>query len=350
MTTAESAIKQICEEAHLPAMDCAVTDGTRRFRISQFARDNAVEVPHRFLIASITKPVVAIAVLKLAAEGHMSLSSRVPDLLPGLRNKTYRGITVRHLLTHSSGLRESVAANLELRQQGAGIDDFMEAAESESLLFPVGTNCKYSSIGYMILGAIVESVSKQRLPDYLKQHLFEPLQMSSTSLGTTAGDPTVCVNALPVWQDDSSSWDWNSDYWKQFGAAWGGMFSTAEDLIRLAEIFLNDGRTSNGTEVLPPAVVRAMMANQTASLRCQPEFTGPVKDWSFGFRMQWPFHSASFGDFVSGHSVGHWGATGTVLWIDPASHNAACVLTTIPFEKSRIPIQKISNVLTTAKI
>lgn len=350
MTLAETAIQQICTDASLPAVDCAITNGRQRLTVSKFDEPDSGATRNRFLVASITKPVIALAVLKLAAEGQLSLSSRVPELLPQLRNRTYRRITLRHLLTHSSGLRESVAANQELRQQAATVSDFMAAAEQETLLFPVGTDCKYSSIGYLLLGAIIEAASGEALPRYLKQHLFDPLQMSSTSLGTSPGDLTVCRNELPIWQEDAESWDWNSDYWKQFGAAWGGLFSTAGDLIRLAEVFLNDGQLADGSQVLPTSAVRAMLTNQTAWLRSQPEFTGPAKDWSYGFRMQWPFHSASFGDFVSGHTVGHWGATGTVLWIDPAFHRAACVLTTIPFENSRVPIQKIGNVLANAPL
>lgn len=345
----EAIVQNICSQASIPAMDCCVTNGTASRNISVQPSATGVaektKTPHRFLIASITKPIVAMAVLKLASQGQLSLSTRVPKLLSNLRNSTYRRITLRHLLTHSSGLGESVERNLELRQAGASLDDFMKAAEVERLSFAPGTNCKYSSIGYMLLGAIVEKTAGQRLPDYLRSEFFEPLGMTSTGLGTVSGDPSVLPNELPVWQQDANSWGWNSDYWKQFGAAWGGMYSTASDLIRLANMLLNDGRTIDGSIVLPTAVVRSMMTNQTAWLRSQPEFIGPAKDWSFGFRMLWPGHSASFGDFVSGHTVGHWGATGTVLWIDPVAQSAACVLTTVPFEKSRDAIQRVSNLL-----
>lgn len=341
----EEIVKQICAESAIPAMDCCVSAGTTSRRFSLEVGDAGSNTPHRFLIASITKPVVAMAVLKLAAEGHLSLSTRVPELFANLRNSTYRRITIRHLLTHSSGLAESVVDNLELRQNGASPDDFMKSAESETPVFAPGTLCKYSSIGYMLLGAIIEKISGLSLPRYLQAELFAPLGMNSTSLGTIPGDPNVLPNSLPVWQQDADNWGWNSDYWKQFGAAWGGMYSTACDLIRLADMLLNDGQSANGFQVLPKAVVRSMLTNQTAWLRSQPEFSGPAKDWSFGFRMQWPSHSASFADFVSGHTVGHWGATGTLLWIDPVAHSAACILTTIPFERSRTAIQRISNLL-----
>lgn len=352
----EALVSTICTEAAIPVMDCSVTNGTtsRKFAFGLgsdskdvTSEDGEGKLPDRFLIASITKPIVAMGALKLAAEGRLSLSAKVPELFPTLRNSTYRRITIRHLLTHSSGLAESVADNLQLRQDGASVDDFLAAAASESLTFAPGTNCKYSSIGYLLLGAVVEKLSGTSLPEYLSTQLFEPLGMSSTSLGTFAGDPTVLSNELPVWQQDSETWGWNSDYWKQFGAAWGGMYSTASDLTRLAAMLLNEGQTAAGVRVLPVAVVRSLLTNQTAWLRSQPEFSGPAKDWSFGFRMQWPAHSASFSDFVSGHAVGHWGATGTLLWIDPTTTSAACVLTTIPFEQSKTAIQKVSNLLAT---
>ena len=353
--TPEATIHSICDQQSIPAMDCCVVHGTQTNRFSFGIGDRQQGQtsdlnrqschPHRFLIASITKPIVAIAVLKLAAEGRLNLSARIPELLPRFRNSTYRRITIRHLLTHSSGLAESVVDNLQLRQASASIADFMAAAETEALIFPPGSQCKYSSIGYQLLGTIVENLSGQTLADYLHTQIFEPLQMMDTSLGTEPNDPTVVTNALPVWQHDADSWGWNSNYWKQFGAAWGGIYSTAEDLIRLAQMLLNDGISLAGTRVLPSAVVRSVFANQTAWIRSQPEFEGPAKDWSFGFRMQWPAHSAAFGDFVSEQTIGHWGATGTLLWIDPAAQSAACVLTPIPFEKSRNAIQQISNLL-----
>ena len=349
----QAAIKVICDQSAIPVLDCCVTNGTasQQFSIgidcAPIAATTASPTvqPLRFLIASITKPIVAMAVLKLAAEGRLCLTTRIPDLFPNLRNPTYRRITIRHLLTHSSGLGESIERNIELRQAAAPLADFMKAAEDESLIFTPGTNCKYSSIGYMLLGSIVEQITQQPLSDYLRTEIFEPLGMTSTSLGTIANDPSVLPNNLPTWQHDADSWGWNSNYWKQFAAAWGGMYSTSADLIRLANMFLNDGRTLDGTVVLPTPVVRSMIANQTAALKTVTENSGPAKNWSFGFRMQWPDHPASFCDFVSGHTVGHWGATGTLIWIDPVTGSAACVLTTIPFEQSRDAIQRISNLL-----
>ncbi|MEP3482544.1 MAG: serine hydrolase domain-containing protein [Fuerstiella sp.] len=349
----KAALKAICEQSAIPALDCCTTNGTtsQQFSVgigsSQGVSTTASRTiePSRFLIASITKPIVAMAVLKLAAEGRLSLATRIPDLFRNLRNSTYRRITVRHLLTHSSGLGESVQQNLELRQAAATSADFMKAAELESLIFSPGTTCKYSSIGYMFLGSIVEQITERPLSEYLRAEIFEPLGMASTSLGTMADDPSVLPNDLPTWQHNADNWGWNSNYWKQFAAAWGGMYSTSADLIRLAKMLLNEGRTLDGSVVLPTPVVRSMMANQTASLKTATEVSGPSKNWSFGFRMQWPEHTASFCDFVSGHTVGHWGATGTLLWIDPVTGSAACVLTTVPFEKSRDAIQRISNLL-----
>lgn len=338
-------IAQVCKEHDLPFVDCAVVSDGEITTAGIFSEGVADWPVRKFLLASITKPIVAMAILKLAAEGRLTLTSRVPDLLPGFRNRTFRRITVRHLLTHSSGLSETVVANIELRQQAAPLCEFMSAAVAEELDFPAGTNCRYSSIGYMLLGAIVESVSGQALSDYLRTQFFEPLSMTSTSLGTTPDDSAVLPNRLPVWQQNADTWDWNSEYWKTFGAAWGGMYSTAEDLAKLAQMLLSGGQNRSGQVVLPSPVVQSLMTNQTQWLRQQPEFSGPAKDWSFGFRMQWPFHSASFGDFVSEHTVGHWGATGTVFWIDPERNTAACVLTTVPFEESATAIQRISNLL-----
>ena len=191
------------------------------------------------------------------------------------------------------------------------------------------------------------------LPQFLHDEFFEPLGMEQTWLGLPEDDtdrlmPAVLPSVLPEWMgmndDDTSGWNWNSRYWRTLGAPWGGLMSSAEDLGRYAQMMLNHG-TWSGRQILPEAVVRAATRVQTDELFAGPDYVGPRRQWGYGWRMQWPDHSASFGDFLSPGTYGHWGATGTTMWISPQDDTFGVILTTTPYEISQGPIQQISNII-----
>jgi len=307
----------------------------------------------RYLVASITKPVVAVSLLKLVAEGETTLAERLRDLLPEFRAAAYRRITVRHLLTHTSGFADMLPDNAELRAANAGLPEFLKHAASSDLNFVPATNCQYSSIGFLLIGAIVEKLSGLSLSHFVQTEVFQPLGMNESWLGLSESVadqilPTVLPNKLPDWQPNAENWGWNSRYWRCLGAPWGGLISTARDLSLFAQMILNEGAAANGTQFLPDVVVREAIRDQTAEMASQSDYTGSHRSWGFGWRGQWALHSASFGDFVSPQTIGHWGATGTLLWIDPSRDRFGIILTTTPYEASRSVIQQISNVLSVA--
>lgn len=309
----------------------------------------------RYLIASITKPIVAMAALKLAAEGCFTLQDRLGKLLPRFSKAAFRRISVRNLLTHTSGFPDMLPDNAELRAAHASLQEFAERAAEIDLDFSTASDCRYSSVGFLLLGQIIEQVTGDSLSGYLRTQFFEPLGMQNTWLGIPNHQaeqllPTVLPSILPVWQPDAEDWGWNSRYWRTLGAPWGGMISTAEDLSRFAAMMLSDGCSASGTTILPPAVVHAALQDQTTDMARSSDFTGASRPWTFGWRKQWPAHAASFGDFVDSNSIGHWGATGTLLWIDPTRGRYAVILTTTPYEDSQTAIQRISNVVSVSDI
>lgn len=304
----------------------------------------------RFLVASITKPLVAMSVLKLAAQGEISLSERVGNFLPDFSKGAYRRITVRHLLTHTSGLPDMLPNNAELRGAKASLGDFLSQAASVQLEFGTGSDCRYSSVGYLLLGEIIQRCSGLSCSAYLDQQFFQPLQMTETWLGIPESKqelllPTIAECELPFWQQDAATWDWNSDYWRTLGAPWGGLISTAGDLGRYARMMLSAGATESGDQLLPAKVVATSWQDQLQALANESGFTGSTRSWGFGWRRQWPAHHASFGDFVSADTFGHWGATGTLMWIDPTAQTYGVFLTTTPYEKSQPYIQRMSNMV-----
>ncbi|MCR9202050.1 MAG: beta-lactamase family protein [Planctomycetaceae bacterium] len=304
-----------------------------------------------FLTASLTKPVVACGLLKLANEGWLSINERIGRFLPTFHRSAYRRITLRHLLTHTSGFPEMVLENLELRAAHAGLEDFTKAAAETPLDYRTGTSCRYSSIGFLLLGDIISAVTGQSCQTYLQEALFGPLQLQQTWLGLPADAAeqtfrSVAGCRLPPWQTADTDWNWNSRYWQTLGAPWGGLLSTADDLAVFCRMILNEG-THEGRQILPAAVLRETFRNQIAPM-VTSEFTGPTRGWGLGWRQQWPLHHASFGDFITADAMGHWGATGTLMWIDPTLGRFGVLLSNTPFEKSHTAIQRISNLLATA--
>ncbi|MEZ6125211.1 MAG: serine hydrolase domain-containing protein [Planctomycetaceae bacterium] len=301
-----------------------------------------------FLTASLTKPIVAMALLKLAGDGEVSLTERLGDVLPDFHKAAFRRITLRHLLTHTSGFADMLPQNAELRAAQAPLSEFLKCARDAEPEFAPDSDCRYSSIGFLLIGAVIEQISGTSLSEFLDQMFFQPLQMQSTRLGSGADFGAGCCSEvakceLPVWQANAGNWGWNSSYWQNLGAPWGGLISSAADLGIYCRMLLNDGRTSGGHRILSPAVIRAAFSDQTREVFGAAGYQGSRRGWGLGWRLQWPGHQASFGDFVSSKTVGHWGATGTLFWIDPEVRRYAVILTTTPYEVSGSAIQRISN-------
>jgi CubicO group peptidase (beta-lactamase class C family) len=109
-------------------------------------------------------------------------------------------------------------------------------------------------------------------------------------------------------------------------------------------MMLNHGRFE-GHQILSPMTVDAATANQLEPLRDVPEIDRRCKAWGYGWRLHWPAHSANFGDLVGPNTYGHWGATGTVLWIDPDREVFVIIFTTEPQEPLGTYIARLSNAL-----
>ncbi len=351
----EAILNRIARQNNLLNVDTAFGTVSRN-HVARFAAeeaavaDGAAREDRRYLIASITKPIVAMCVLRLAAEGYLSLTQRVRHLLPEFSKAAYRRITIHHLLTHTSGFPDMLPDNQQLRASHAPLADYLSKASIADLEFSTATECRYSSVGFLLLGPIVEKICGETLGEFLQKHFFQPLHMTNTQLGLSEIEadeflPTVLPCVLPDWLKDAEDWDWNSRYWRSLGAPWGGMMSSAGDLGRYAAMMLSDGCAPTGQQVLPPEVVRAAIANQSLEYESQPEFCGARRAWGLGWRRQWNTHAASFGDYVSPQTYGHWGATGTTMWMDPSNGRYAVILTTTPYEDSQWAIQQISNVL-----
>jgi CubicO group peptidase (beta-lactamase class C family) len=143
----------------------------------------AIEEDSVFLVASLTKPATCTAVVQLIGQGRLSLDTPVHTLLPRFTGGGREKVTVRHLLTHTSGLPDGIPENQEFRRRHAPLSEFADRMCELELLFEPGTSISYQSAGINLLGSIVQLVSGQALPVYLRENVFGPLGMRDTTLG-----------------------------------------------------------------------------------------------------------------------------------------------------------------------
>ncbi|MCA9053540.1 MAG: beta-lactamase family protein [Planctomycetaceae bacterium] len=308
-----------------------------------------------FLTASLSKPIVAMAAQRLVEDGTLSLQDRVINYLPEFDAAPKRPITIRHLLTHTSGLPDMLPNNRILRQSQAGLDRFISGTCGVTLDFPCGRGMQYQSMGFALLGEIITRVSGVSCAEFLKQELFAPLGMSDTALGApeewfTAASPHISRLAevrVPEEQQGGDDWNWNSRYWRTLGAPWGGVLSTVSDLARFLRMMLRRGAIDGG-RLFAPGTVSAATTNQLEPLHDLPEADRRTRPWGYGWRLNWTGHSATFGDLLPPDTYGHWGATGTVWWVDPTRELGLVLLSTEPLSRERNDLLRLSNAIAAA--
>lgn len=276
-----------------------------------------------FLVASVTKPVTAAAAMLLVERGKICLDDLVISIVPEFGSKGKEKITIRHLLTHTPGLPDMLPENEELRAKHAPLSEFVRRICDCELLFDPGTNVSYQSMGIAMLGEIVERFEGMPLRDFMQRELFKPLGMNDTFLGIQQEllDRVARVNV-----PETTDWHWNSPYWRNFGAPWGGMFSTVRDMTVFCQMFLNGGELGD-VRIFSPATVTAMTSNQIIPMPDIPQRVKFTDAWGLGWQLKPANNSLPFGDLVSPESYGHLGATGTMVWVDP-SLETICVLFT----------------------
>jgi CubicO group peptidase (beta-lactamase class C family) len=273
-----------------------------------------------FLLGSITKPLTAAAVMILADRGALKLADPAVKHLPEFGEGARRNITLEHLLTHTSGLPDQLEDNNALRARHAPLSEFVKGAMRTPLLFAPGTKYHYQSMGILLAAEIVERVSGMTLPRLLQQHLFTPLGMSRSVLGLGSHAKSEMVtmqteHAAPeagAGDPSARNWDWNSDYWRNLAAPWGGAHSSAADVAAFLRSFLHpDGR------VLREETARLMVRDHTPGLEAHR---------GIGF-MSGP---TGLGKGCSAGAFGHSGSTGTLAWADPATDTSFVLLTSLP--------------------
>lgn len=279
-----------------------------------------------FLIASLTKPIVASAAALLIERGQLLLDDPVSALLPEFSGEDRQKTRLYHLLTHTSGLPDMLPENIPLRQRHAPLSEFVQGACTTPLLFPPGTNCRYQSMGIALLGEIIARVSGMPLGEFLRREFFIPLGMADSALGLRElPRERIARVSLPE-AEEQNDWTWNRPYWRELGAPWGGMHSTVGDYAIFLQMLLNGG-AYGGQRILSRMTVETMLTNHLATMPAVPERVKLEQSWGLGWRLNRPRGAFYFAELASSRAFGHAGATGTTAWADPET-GLLCVLFT----------------------
>ncbi|MCA9833280.1 MAG: beta-lactamase family protein [Thermomicrobiales bacterium] len=298
----------------------------------------AMELDTIFDLASLTKVVATTpAVLQLVAQGKLALDEPVGSYIPEFGTEgAKREITIRNLLTHSSG----IVSWAGIYTEAEGIDAYIDYIARTQPEAEPNSVVAYSCLGFITLGEVVHRLTGQTIAEYAHDHVFHPLGMRDTSYvpapellpriaATEVGNPyeVEMANGSPAggFRDyliRGEVHDGNA--WYGLGGISGnaGLFGTADDLLRYARMWLNGGELE-GVRILPEELVREA-TQEHAHLASPNERRG--LGWQMVPYPETPEKMAS-GRGLSEHAYGHTGFTGTSLWIDPDRQLITILLT-----------------------
>ena len=353
----DKAIDKAIEKAEMPGAVVYARMSRHGEVIEHFSRHGlAVVRPERipmardtiFDLASLTKPMATTtAAMLLVHEGALGLDDPVSKVLPTFSERDKDPVTIRHLLTHSSGLRKSGPARTKQsayegyhnsllekeRKTGERLIGTPAAREividrvlRSGLMHLPGEAAVYGDLDMIVLGAAVEAVSHQRLDEFCQQRIFGPLGMKDTFFIRLGDNEPGLPPALRrrVAASENCSWRervlWGEVHDPNASVMGGvaghaGLFSTVDDIMTFATTLLDvwHGRS----DVWPQKLVKEFTRRQDLPAG---------SDWALGWDTPTEGVSSS-GKYFSRQSVGHLGFTGTSLWIDLEQEAVVVLLT-----------------------
>lgn len=259
-------------------------------------------------MASLTKVMATTpAMLLLVERGRIQVDAPVTTYIPEFAGEGREKITIRHLMTHTSGLRPG----LPHKPAWKGAARAIQLACTEKLQTPPGTAFKYSDINFILLGEIVARASGIPLQDFVAKEIYRPLGMRDTGYLPDASLRARIAPTEPGEDGTMLQGVVHDPTARAMGGVAGhaGLFSTAADTARYARMMLNGG-TLDGFRLFKPETVRLM-----TSVQSPPE--APVRR-GLGWDIDSPYSRLRGTVFPIG-SYGHTGWTGTSLWVDPFS-------------------------------
>lgn len=264
-----------------------------------------VELDTWWDLASVTKPIVGLAVMSLLESGDLLLDDTIADHLPDYAATDKAVLTVRQLLTHTSGMPGQVP----LYHWCSDREHMLEAIRNLPLQFEPGTDVTYSSQGFVILGLIAEAASGLPLEQLVEERVTRPAGMMRTSFGLPADlrDHAAATEDC-AWRGRIVQGTVHDENAEVLGGTAGhaGLFAPLADLEALGRVLCADGRGPRGI-VVSSAALATMTSPATEGLRLRRCLAWQGRDR----------YDSPAGDLVGARAYGHTGFTGTSLWIEP---------------------------------
>jgi CubicO group peptidase (beta-lactamase class C family) len=276
-----------------------------------------------FDMASLTKPVATgTAVMLLIERGKLKPDDLVSKHWPEFAANGKEKVTVEHLLLHISGL----TADNAVADYADGRAKALERIAALKLEAPAGTRFKYSDVGFIVLGELVERISGMPVDKFAKKHVFEPLKMTDTGFTPAEGlkkriaptglrDGKIILGAV----HDPRAFRMDGV------AGHAGLFSTADDMARYCRMVLRGGEL-DGVRILDAKTVKLFTEPHTVTTVAPKGGEGKGAR-SYGWDVDTSYSAPRGELFKKGEGYGHTGFTGTSAWIDPGTGTAVIVLT-----------------------
>lgn len=268
-----------------------------------------------FDMASVTKCVATTTACMLLYErGQLDLDAPAQKYLPEFTGAGKEKVTIRNLLTHSSGLMAYRRYFLEFRAPG----EIIRTILNEPLENPVGAKTVYSDLGIILMGKIVEKLAGQPLDVFCREQIFQPLKMHETFYNPP---PPLLARIPPtefdLWRGRMVHGQVHDENAFALGGVSGhaGLFSTARDLAAFLFMLLNNGAYDGG-RLLKPETIALFTSRQSV-----------VSGSSRALGWDTPDGKNSAGTLMSGRAFGHTGYTGTSVWTDPEKKLFVILLT-----------------------
>jgi len=351
----------------------AVTLVARRGRIAHFEAQGLMDIESKkpmakdtiFRLASMSKPITAVAVMMMMEEGKIRLTDRVSQFIPEFKSlkvavakpgapalavplgrggfggpptevafdlvPASREITIKDLLTHESGVLSggvsgAEAAKIAPRKPEDTLATYIPKLAAVPLDFQPGTLWRYSGqAGFEILSRIVEIASGQTYDQFLKQRIFDPLGMKDTGFKPSpdkAGRLATIYQRTPNGLQPAANQ--NNLLSSVYFSGAGGMVSTAEDYLQLAQMLVNGGAL-NGKRFLGPKTVELMASNHTGDM-VNGQFGRPAHGMGFGLGVQVVLDPVAADLRQSPGTFGWAGAFGTNQNMDPKEKMVSIIM------------------------
>ena len=339
-------LHEVCRQGLEEGVFCGVSASVSMFKNKAYNRGffsggltrfeggkEEVTIKTFFDLASLTKPLcTTLCILYLVGLGKFDLKTPYGSLMDLKLSPEKKRITIKNLLNHSSGLPSynPYFKNLNSDYSSKNISKLTREILGESLEYLTGTKCQYSDLGFILLGALIESKTGISLDTLYRMIITDPLDLSHDLCFLPIGKPSfvnnkhIAATEVCGWRNKLLQGEVHDENCWLAGGVTGhaGLFGSVKGVLGLCEKILDMWKDRGALEAFPNSLLQYAVTNKH-----------PFGSWCLGFDTP-SLGNSSSGRYFSQRSVGHLGFSGTSFWIDP-DRNIIMVLLTNRIHPSR---------------